>query len=616
MTERAVAGRCGRACAPILLAVGALAAGCAPSRAPLHDFERDPGPPRRGGTLTMVGNSDIDHLLTTSGYVTSSLVLFQTFARELVAYPPLPDYEARTQAAADLAVELPTRANGGISADGRVYRLRLRSGVRWTSTPPRAVTAQDFVRAFKLFCNPVSPVGSPSYYTTTIAGMADYCDRFSKMPATVEAIRRFVATNELDGVRAVDDRTIEFRLLAPAADFLNLLAMSFAAPVPEEYLDYLPDSPEFRRHTLSNGPYRIVRYVQNREIALERNPVWDPATDPIRAAYVDRIDIKLGIDDELTQLQLEAGTADLGFDVAMLAASQASLRAIGDPRVRVIPDGDHYDSMHYLVVNFVGPNNAGALRDSKVREALALAVDKHALMQLSGGPGMSRPLRQAVASTVSGYRPDADRFVTPGDRGDPTAARRLLAEAGHADGLRLRLVYQTNGRYPIEAQSVQASLRRAGVEVELRPYTGAEFWGRLMPDLHNAERGEWDLSLSGWVPDWFGSNNGRSVIVPLFDGRRVGSLSQNFGGYDNPLANAAIDRALTAASLEAAESAWADAAGQVMSDIAIIPLIERKSGHMLGSRVRHCSWSILGDQCDLTQVWLADAPPAAPLAQP
>ena len=615
MRERAVAARRARARAVVLIASIALCAGCGRTKAPLHDFQRDPGPPRRGGTLRMVSSSDIDHLLTTSGYVTSSLLLFQTFARELVAYPPLADYDARTTVAADLATELPTLANGGISADGRVYRLELRRGVQWNSAPPRPVTAHDVVRAFKLFCNPVSPVGSPSYYTTTIAGMAEYCERFTKVPGTIAAIREFVATHELEGVRAIDERRIEFRLLAPAADFLNLLAMSFAAPVPAEYLDYLPDSPEFRRHTLSDGPYQITRYVQSREIELERNPVWDPATDPIRAAYVDRISIRFGIDDELTQLQLEAGTADLGFDVVMLTANQASLRSIGDPRVRVIPDGDHYAGMHYLAVNIPGPNNAGALRMLEVRQALALAVDRHALMQLTGGPGMSRPLNQAVASTVAGFRPGADRFVTPDDRGDPAAARRLLARAGYPDGLRLRLAYQANGIYPIEVQSLQASLGRAGFDVELKPYSGADFWGRLMPDLESARRGEWDLGLVGWVADWFGRSNGRSVIVPLFDGRRVGRLSTNFGGYQNARVDAAIDRARTAASLDAAEAAWGEAADLVMADAGIIPLIERKSGLMLGSRLRHCSWSILGNQCDLNEVWLADAP-LAPLAPP
>lgn len=542
--------------------------------------------------------------------------LTEAIARQLVTYPPAADYATKIAVVADVAQELPTRTNGGISEDGRVYVFRLRHGVRWNSSPPRAVTAHDFVRAFKLFCNPVSPVGAPRYYTTTIAGMAEYCTDFTNVSPTVAGIRQFIDSHDISGVRALDDSTLVFKLVAPVPDFLNLLAMTFASAVPEEYLDHLPDSPQFRQHTLSNGPYAISRYVQGRQIELGRNAAWDPLTDPNRAAWVDRITIQLGIDGELAQLQIEAGTADLAFDASMLTADQSSLLAIGDPRVMLSPGGDQFGAVHFLAINLVGPNNGGALRQLKVRQALALAVDKRAVAQVSGGPGISRPLYQPVSSSTAGFRVGADRYVTPNDRGDPEAARRLLAAAGYPDGIRLRVAFPTSSTYPIEAQSAQASLRRAGFDVALIPYSSADFWGRLLPNVENAQRGEWDLAFTGWVPDWYGTNNGRSVIVPLFDGRPLGNMSQNFGRYDSAGVNSAIDRALAAPTTELAEAAWADATAQVMEDVAIVPLIERKSGFMRSRRVRNCVWSVLGQQCILTAVWLADAAAAGPEGRP
>ena len=595
---------------PALLAAALLCAGCGDvAHSPPSHRGNQAGPAIRGGTLKVVGSSDVDHLWPTSAYITGSMWLADTFARQLVMYPPANDYATKTSLVADLAREVPTRSNGGISADGLLYTIRLRDGVRWNASPPRAVTAHDFVRAFKLFCNPVSPVGAPRYYTSTIAGMAEYCTAFTKTPGTVAGIREFLASHEIEGVRAPDDSTLVIRLIAPAPDFLNLLAMTFVSAVPEEYLEYLPDSPEFRQHMLSNGPYAIKRYVQGRELEFVRNPIWNPATDPNRAAYVDRISIQFGIDDELAQLQIEAGTADLGYDLQMLTANQASLLAIGDPRVKLIPDGEHYGSMHYLAINLVGGNNGGALQRLKVRQALALAVDKRAVAQVTGGAGVSRPLYQAVSSATAGFRSGADRHMTPGDRGDPDAARRLLAEAGFPNGIRLRLAYPSGGTYPIEVQSVQASLRRAGIDVELFPYSFADLWGRLLINSQNARRGEWDIAYTGWVPDWFGNNNGRSVIMPLFDGRQVGHLSQNYGLYDSAEVNAAIDQALAAPGNDLAEAGWAQAVARVMEDVAIVPVIERKAGVMLSSRVRNCVWSVLGQQCLLTALWLADAAP-------
>jgi peptide/nickel transport system substrate-binding protein len=597
-------------------AIAALCVACGNAHDPHPGGGDEPAAPVRGGTLKVVGNSDVDHLWPGSAYVTGSMWLSEAFARQLVTYPPSHDYDAKIAIVADLAQELPTRANGGISEDGRVYTFHLRKGVRWNSSPPRAVTAHDFVRAFKLFCNPVSPVGAPRYYTTTIAGMAEYCTDFTRVPGTVAGIRQFIDSHDLSGVHAPDDSTLVFRLIAPVPDFLNLLAMTFTSAVPEEYLDYLPDSPQFRQHTLSNGPYAITRYVQGRQIELTRNPVWDPRTDPNRAAWVDRINIQLGIDNELAQLQVESGTADLTYDLAMLTANQSSLLAIGDPRVMLVPSGEHFASMHFLAINVIGPNNDGALRKLKVRQALALAVDRRAVAQLTGGPGISRPLYQAVSSATAGFRPGADRYTTPNDRGDPEAARRLLAEAGYPNGIRLRVAFPTDSTYPIEAQSAQASLRRAGFDVELFPYPSSDFWGRLLPNVENAQRGEWDLAYTGWIPDWYGANNGRSVIVPLYDGRQLGNMSQNYGRYDSAAVNSAIDRALAAPTADLAEAAWADAVAQIMDDVAIVPLIERKTGFMRSRRVRNCAWSVLGQQCILTAVWLADAAPAKPEGRP
>jgi len=45
---------------------------------------------------------------------------------------------------------------------------------------------------------------------------------------------------------------------------VNILAIPFASAAPKEYLSYLPDDAAFRQHTLSDGPYQIVKYVPNK----------------------------------------------------------------------------------------------------------------------------------------------------------------------------------------------------------------------------------------------------------------------------------------------------------------------------------------------------------------
>lgn len=561
------------------------------------------GPPVRGGTLEIVGYSDVDHLATTSAYLASSIWLSSTWARQLLTYPASQDFATATRLSPDLALDVPTRENGGLSPDGLSYTFHLRRRIRWNSRPPRDIVAGDIVRAFLLFCNPVSPVGAADYYTRTIVGMARYCEQFAGVEPTVAAIQTFITQHRIDGIEAPDDHTVVFTLTAPATDFPNLLAMPFASPVPAEYLDYLPDSPEFRRRTIASGPYQIVEYTPNREMLLERNPAWDPRTDPIRPAYVDRIRVRLGVDAQLQLLQIQAGTADLGVE-DVPASSAAPLLAIGDPVVWLSPPGDLYANFDWLMFNRIGPRGS-VLGRREVRHAIATAVNKAAVVQVAGGQREARPLHQAVPSSVSGFAPGADYDVTPGSRGDAEAARRALDQAGLPAGFTLRLAYPILGSVPIMAQSVQASLGRAGIAVQLEPATAGDFYGRVLANPENARRGEWDLAIGSWIPDWFGRVNARSVTALLFDSRQTDANTPNYGHYRNVAVDTAIDDALTAPAEDLSVEAWRKAARLLMEDVAHVPLIERKTAYARSRRVRNCVWQVIGLNCNLSSVWLA-----------
>jgi len=591
----------------LAIALTAVCAGCTNRSAAARDDA--PGTPVRGGTLEIVGQSDVDHLTTTGAYTVAAIWEMQTLARQLFAYPPSPDDAIKTRPAPDLAREVPTLENGGISADGLTYTIRLRRGVHWNSAPPREVTAGDVVRGFKMLCNPVVPAGSLSVYLSIVDGLAAFCDGFTKVPGAVEAIRRYIETHEIAGVHAADDATVVLRLKGPVPEILNILALPFASPIPAEHLDYLPDSPEARQHTLSIGPYRVSRYIQNQLLELERNPAWDPATDPQRPAYVDRIRIRLGVDPQLQLLQIEAGTADLGVE-PVRGSDVGPMLAINDPTIWLSPSGEMYGAFNYVIVNHLGSNNAGALRKREVRRAISLAISRAAVGQVMGGSRISRPLYQAVTSSVTGFTPGADRDVTPGHRGDPEAARQLLATAAYPQGFPITLAYPLYGSFAIVAQVLQASLARVGIEATLLPLTLGDIYGRLLGDIDHARRGEWDLVVTGMLPDWFGANNARTLVPTMYDGRKLGSNSPNYGGFQSAAVDSAIDRAIAAPSLARAEAEWRVVNGLVTDDLGVVPLAEAKIPYARSRRVRNCTWSVIGLNCDLNAVWLADTRPA------
>ncbi|MFG2001343.1 ABC transporter substrate-binding protein [Spirillospora sp. NPDC048911] len=537
----------------------------------------------RGGTLRIVGAADPDHLDPAGGYTFASISLSRMFARPLFRTRSSNTFEETIPVVPDVARELPTRRNGGVSADGRTYTIRLRDGVRWNTRPPREVTAGDYVRGLKRLCNPAAPSGGQGYYRSTITGMEAYCAAYAKVDGgDAAAMAAFQNGHDIEGLKARDDRTLVIRLDRPAGDMLDILGLQFATAAPREYDRYVPDGAEFRRNTISNGPYQITRYAPGTTIVLDRNPAWQAAADPLRPAHVDRIQITLGQDTPVgVQQQLEQGAADLAWDSPVPVAAIHRLKAARDPRfaIRRAPS-----LSPFLVFNLQSPNNGRALADRRVRQAIAYAVDKSALVKIYGGPDVAEPLSQVIPPGNVGHH-GFEPYPTPGNQGDPARCRSLLAAAGHGGGLTLRLPYRVSGHNPKVAQSLQADLAACGITAQLVADGNGTFYGRTLVTPSAAREGRWDVAVPNWSPDWYG-NNGRSVIQPLFDGRTYGPNSTNYGAYDNAEVNRLIDQALQTEEPARADALWHGADRLIMADAAVVPFLNPNFPIFHSDRVR------------------------------
>jgi peptide/nickel transport system substrate-binding protein len=273
----------------------------------------------------------------------------------------------------------------------------------WDSTPPRPVTTHDVVRAFKRMGNPVLRPATIGYFTSTIRGMAEYRANYAeamagRQPAAQE-LAAYQDSHDIPGVFALDDETMIFELVRPALDFITMLALPEASPVPVEYDQYLPGSPELHANLRSNGPYRIVRYTPG-SVRLEPNPVWRRETDPVRQQLLDAVEVTTG-----------SGTADLGWGLPATTASGEP------PRHRL---GQALDP--YLVLNM------STLDNPDVRRAIAYAVDKAAIAEVFDQhkvAGVRVPARSMIPPGNVGHRDDFDPYPT-----DPHHARTLLPTGG------------------------------------------------------------------------------------------------------------------------------------------------------------------------------------------
>lgn len=564
--------------------------------------------PRYGGTLRLVGPGGVDHIDTASAYYATSAQILRALSRQLFAYPAsadLSDPAASFTPAPDLAAELPTEENGGISADRTTYTIRLRDGVRWDSEPPREVTSHDVIRGLKRLPNPVSGAGALHYFTSTIIGFREYCDAyraaFEGREPTPAAMAEFQRSHDIEGLSAVDDKTLVFRLTRPANDFLNILATGFTTPAPAEYDAYVPDSMEFRRNTLSCAPYRLTEYADNGlKIVMDRNPQWQKETDPIRNQYVDRIDITVGSEPvAVTQQKMDSGEIDLAWSYT--AVSWARPKAGQDSAPRSYPG---FALNPYIVFNLRSPNQNAATSNLDVRKAIAYAIDKVAIGEiLDVLDAPNTPLHSVIPVGSIGHR-EMNPYPTPDDRGDIAKAREHLVAAGYGDGLTLIAAVREIGIHLKVMESVAADLAKIGITLEWRKFTQAQYYGSALSDPEAGRRGDWDIAEPGFTPDWFG-NNGRVIVQPLFQTNDVQGTT-NYGGYSSPIVDELIEQALQESDEAKAEELWHQVDVEVMKDLPIVPILNfaAMTSRYHGKRVRNAVHVPQIEFFDMTNIWL------------
>ncbi len=545
------------------------------------------GSPVRGGTLIELGQGDMGSLDSVSDYVALGGVA-RMFTRQLFGYPDSANFADQLTVVPDVATAVPTASNGGISDRGRTYTIHIKRGVMWDTAPPRQVTSDDFVREFKMLCNPVSPTLTPGYFENTIMGMHGYCNGFANVKDTVGAIDHYEASTPLVGVSAPNSSTVVFKLMEPASDFLNILALGFCSARPIEYMKYLPNSAALKQHLVSDGPYRVTSYSPGEGFTFDRDPAWEQSTDTLRHAYLDRVVITEGLTRENIQEQLEAGTGDLEFDVG--PPIQDIPRLEGSSDLVITPPA----GVRFLALN----EYAGPFTSKLVREAAEYAVDKNAVIQVDGGPRMDELANQFIlpgnVGYIDGYNPYPDNNGT----GDPAKARALLKLAGYPRGVAVKLISYDDR----VAESLQSSLSKAGFHVDLVLATRETFFGNYLENPSAAKRHNWDLADVGWGPDWLG-NNGRTTFAPLFT--EPGPFSQDFGGYSNGITDSLVNKALAAPSVAIGGVLWSAAERQVLADAAAVPVAYERDAIYHSSAVHGCIYWWAGGNCDPTNVWLS-----------
>lgn len=239
-----------------------------------------------------------------------------------------------------------------------------------------------------------------------------------------------------------DDHTVIIRLKTPSRLFPDFLAEFTASIVSQKTADTNATQP------VGTGPYRLTNWVKGSSVSLEKFPRhWNAQSAQIESAQIRFIS------DANAQVN-----AMLAGDLDVLPAFQAlDLVSRFQNNDRFVVTKGASTDVHLVAFN----NKSPKLKDVRVRKALMQAVDRQMVIEAATN-GYATPIGSQMAPIYPVYVDTTQ--VSPFD---PKAARKLLAEAGHANGLDLNFVVPSTLIYMRSAETIQAYLAEVGVRVKI-----------------------------------------------------------------------------------------------------------------------------------------------------
>ena len=402
------------------------------------------------------------------------------------------------------------------SKDGLSYTFKLKDGVKFHDGTDFNAEAVCF--NFDRWYNFEGLQQSESvayYYGSLFRGFADSpdtavyksCDATSETEVTVNLAKPFAGFIAALSLPA-------FGMQSPSAleEFkADEIGGSEEAPVLSEYA---------QSHPVGTGPFKFDKWDVGQQIEVSAfGDYWG------EQGQVQKVIFRVIDDPQARRQSLESGDID-GYDLV----APADTKALADAGFNIV-------TRDPFTILYLGLNQTNeALAKPEVRQALAYAIDKEALVRQTLPEG-TEVASQFIPPIVNGYNKDVTTYDF-----NPEKARQLLKQAGYGDGLTLEFNYPTGVSRPYMPTPEQvftnlsAQLEDVGITIKAAP----DKWSPDYLDRVQASANH-DIHLLGWTGDYNDTDN----FVGVFFGREKPEF-----GFDNPELFKALDEARQESVLE------------------------------------------------------------------
>lgn len=388
--------------------------------------------PTRGGTLRIAYTSNLSTLDPAQAYTDDWWLINGTIYNGLYQF----DRNGRPQLA--LTAAPPT-----ISSDGKTWTFKMRTDARFSNGQP--VTAGDLAYSITRSLDPhLKPAASwgEGFDATVFQGAQDFVSGKAK---------------SVSGIQVLDAHTIRFKLTAPDPVFPYLLALTFNMAMPKAVVSK-ESADAVARNPIGAGPFMLQSWTRGSQAVLVRNPYYFRKDRP----YVDKIVVYENVASNLITLRIQKGEID-GFGNDQEVAAPDIHQIQGDPKY-----ADYIVTAQPAVAVYLDLNvHMAPLDNLKVRQAIAMAIDRYRLVQLHGGNAIAA--NQMYIPLDTQHDPALDKTaVYPYD---PQKAAALLKSSGYHNQPVTILYGNDESYYTDIAPGLLQELQRIGLNVTLRGVT-------------------------------------------------------------------------------------------------------------------------------------------------
>lgn len=424
-----------------------------------------------------------------------------------------------------------------VSADGLTYTFKIRKGVLFHDSPAfqgglgREMKADDVVYSIKRLADPKLNAKGWWLLDDRIAGLNEWKTKYSSAEATNY-------DEEIEGLKKIDDYSLQVKLKKPYPQFLYALAMPYTFIVAKEAVTHF--GKEFLNYPVGTGPFILPKFEQSSMITYVRNPKFREKLYPSegeegddklglladagkKIPLVDKINVHIITESQPKWLSFMKAKDDL------LEVKDVNIQQAITPEKDL--KGEHKEKGVRLFMNpvldvtyFAFNHEEPIFKNKKLRQAMNLAYDR---------VGYNKMFHENTAFEANGPTPPGlagqrKEFKNPYIKYDIELAKKLLAEAGYPGGKGLPTITVQTRSDTISRQQVEffeKSMRKIGINIDVGMNTWPELVNKVTKKQHQMYTMAWGADYPDaenflgllYCPNQSPGSNGANYCNPEFD---------------------------------------------------------------------------------------------------